>query len=285
VTVIALKVPRWLLVRMPWRPTDPSTKKLRINLVRDGGSLRPTRPSRRWRTWTNAALQSQVDVDSAVREIEACGLVPHQDRPKNWDLFAALGVILDRCRPWSPVLEMGAARYSPLLTWLYQFGFWNIRGIDLIYDEPIRRGPIRLDPMDMTRTTFADHTFAAIASLSVVEHGVDIEAYLAEAARLLRPGGVLFTSTDFWCEPIDSGESQAYGHPIHVNDPADIGRFLEIARSHGLTELRRQELSCADRVVTWDRLGIQYTFLAITLVARPRGIRQQAQAWAHGIVG
>jgi hypothetical protein len=280
-----LKVPRWVLVRLPWRPTEPSTKKLRLNLVRDGGSLDPRRPSVRWRSWTNAALQSEIEVDAAVREVEACGLVPHQDRPKNWDLLTALGVVLDRCRRWSPVLEMGAARYSPLLTWLYQYGFWNIRGIDLIYDGPIERGPIRLERMDLTRTTFADHSFAAIACLSVVEHGVDYDAYLAEAARLLRPGGVLFTSTDFWCEPVDAGVERAYDQPVHINDPADIERFLALAHRHGLTELQPERLACGDRVVTWDRLGIRYTFLSITLVARPHGVRGRAQARFHQIAG
>jgi hypothetical protein len=280
-----LKLPRWLLVRMPWRPTDPSTKKLRLNLVRDGGSLHPSRPSGGWRRWTNTALQSPGDVDVAVEEIRRCGLVAHQDRPKNWDLFVALGLILDRCARWTPVLEMGAARYSPLLTWLYQYGFWNLHGIDLIYDAPIERGPIRLHQMDMTRTSFPDHAFGAIASLSVIEHGVDYEAYLSEAARLLRPGGVLFTSTDFWCEPIDTAQEQAYDQPVRINDPADIGRFLELAEAHGLRELSRQVLLCGEQVVTWDRLGIKYTFLAITLVARPRGVGGRARAWAHGLVG
>jgi SAM-dependent methyltransferase len=271
--------------RLPWRPIEPSTVRLRKKLVADGASLDPARPSTMWRDWVNAPLRSQDEVDEAIAEVERCGLVAHQDRPKNWDLLVALGLILERCTRWSPILEVGAARYSPLLTWLYQYGFWNLRGVDLVYDKPIARGPIRLERMDLTRTTFPDHSFAAIASLSVIEHGVDEDAYLAEAARLLRPGGLLFTSTDYWCEPVDTGGQTAYGQPVDVKVPADIERFLASAATHGLEPIRAQRLDCEDRVVRWDRVGISYTFLDIALVARPHGLGEQARAAFHRIAG
>jgi SAM-dependent methyltransferase len=253
--------------------------------VADGASLTPSRPSGLWRDWVNAPLRSMDEVEQAIAEVERCGLVAHQDRPKNWDLLVALGLILERCARWSPILEVGAARYSPLLTWLYQYGYWNLRGVDLIYDKPIERGPIRLERMDLTRTTFPDHSFAAIASLSVIEHGVDQDAYLAEAARLLRPGGMLFTSTDYWCEPVDAAGQTAYGQPVHVKDPTDIERFLASAATHGLEAVRPQRLDCGQRVVNWDRVGISYTFLSLALVARPRGVRQRVRAALHRVAG
>jgi len=80
--------------------------------------------------------------------------------------------------------------------------------------------------MDLTKTSFPERSFAAIASLSVVEHGVDLDAYLAEAARILRPGGLLFTSTDYWCEPIDTTAQTAYGHEVRIHTPADFCREI-----------------------------------------------------------
>jgi hypothetical protein len=234
-------------------------------LVREGASTPPRRPGARWRDWVNRALQDQAQVGVAVAEVARCGLPPHNDRPKNWDLLVALGTILEHAGPSDPVLEMGAPRYSRLLPWLALYEYRELEGIDLVFDAEVRDGPIRYRPMDLTATTFPDRSFAAIACLSVVEHGVDMERYFAEAARLLRPGGVLVTSTDFWCEPVDVAGLEAYGGPVRIFGPEDIAGWLETAAGHGLHPVRPLELGCAERVVSWERLGLQYTFANVVL--------------------
>jgi len=237
-------------------------------LVRDGAALPPRRPDARWRGWVNRALIDATQVEAAVAEVTRCGLPPHNDRPKNWDLLVALGAILEHTRPADPVLEMGAPRYSRLLPWLALYEYRALDGIDLVFEAEMRDGPIRYRPMDLTATTFPDRSFAAIACLSVVEHGVDMERYLAEAGRLLRPGGVLVTSTDFWCEPVDVAGRDAYGGQVRIFGPDDLAGWLEIAARHGLEPLRPLDLRCGERVVTWERLGLRYTFANVVLRRR-----------------
>ena len=243
-------------------------RAFRRRLAAEGASLRPARPRRVWEAWVNRALGTQAQVAGAVAEITSCGLPPHQDAPKNWDLLVALGLILDRTGPADPILEMGAPAYTRLLPWLALYGYRDLQGIDLVWKAPTRMGPIRFQPMDLTRTTFPDRSFAAIACLSVVEHGVDIGTYLREAARLLRPGGVLVTSTDFWCEPIDTADLSAYGGPVRIFTPADIAGWLLVADSAGLVPVRPLDLACDERVVTWQRLGLRYTFVNVVLERR-----------------
>jgi SAM-dependent methyltransferase len=48
---------------------------------------------------------------------------------------------------------------------------------------------------DGTRLPFRDGSYDLVFSHSVIEHVVSAEAYLAECARVLRPGGVLYLST------------------------------------------------------------------------------------------
>jgi SAM-dependent methyltransferase len=237
-------------------------------LVREGAVLPPRRPDARWRSWVNRALVDATQVEAAIAEVTRCGLPPHNDRPKNWDLLVALGAILEHTSPADPVLEMGAPRYSRLLPWLALYEYRALDGIDLVFEAELQDGPIHYRPMDLTATTFPDRSFAAIACLSVVEHGVDIERYLAEAGRLLRPGGILVTSTDFWCEPVDVAGLEAYGGAVRIFGPEDLAGWVAIADRHGLEPLRPLDLRCGERVVTWERLGLRYTFANVVFRRR-----------------
>lgn len=251
------------------RRPHPSEAALRQDILGSGGSLRPKGPKPVWRAWSNRALRTRAEVELAWNAVRDAGLVPHQDRPKNWDALVALGTILDRVPRRHRVLDMGAAAYAPILRWLYQYGYRSLTGIDLVFAKSTRRGPIRLQPMDLTATTFADASFEAMTCLSVIEHGVDVDAYLAECARLLAPGGVIVTSTDYWPSHIDAAGATAYGHEVHVFDRAEIETFLEAAHRHGLEPVGPVDLDVTDRVVHWDRVGLDYTFLCLVLEKVP----------------
>jgi SAM-dependent methyltransferase len=234
-------------------------------LVAEGATVPPRRPDGRWRAWVNRALIDAGQVEAAATELVRCGLPPHNDRPKNWDLLVALGAILANTRPTDPILEMGAPRYARLLPWLALNEYRNLTGIDLVFDSSITVGPITYAPMDLTSTTFADRSFAAIGCLSVVEHGVDMDLYFREAARLLRPQGILVTSTDFWCTPVEIGSREAYGGPIQIFGPSDLAGWIEMAARHGLVPISRPDFRCGERVVTWGRFDLHYTFANLVL--------------------
>jgi SAM-dependent methyltransferase len=242
-----------------------SDRALRRELRADGARIPPLALRPVWHDWVNRALRRQADVDVAVAEVHRIGLPAHGETTKNWDLLVALGTILDRVPPSGAVLDMGAPLYSRLLPWLFLHGYRRLTGIDLTYTAAVRRGPIRYEPMDLTATSFAAASFDAIACLSVIEHGVDIAAYVAECARLLRPGGVVITSTDFWCSAVDTGGQMAYGVPIRILGAADLERLVALAATHGLRPVRPLDLACEERVVTWRRFDLHYTFAVVVL--------------------
>jgi SAM-dependent methyltransferase len=210
-------------------------------------------------------LRSRADSSLAAATLTEAGLVAHVDAPKNWDALVALGTILDRVPRSERILEMGAPQYSPLLTWLYQYGYRRLVGIDLVYDEPVHRGPIQYLPMDLTATTFADASFAGIACLSVIEHGVDTTKFLDESARLLSVGGVLVVSTDYWPAPIDVGERKAYGHPVRIFDRLSMATLVEDAAVRGLEPIGTIDLATEERAVRWERMDLDYTFAVLVL--------------------
>ena len=264
---------------LPFR-RPPSELAMRERITAAGGSLRPRRPGALPLSWRNTALRTQAVAVSSVAEARRLGLVPHQDQPKNWDLLVAAQAIVERTPRSQAVLEMGAARYSPLLQWLYLWGYRRLRGIDLIYDRLISQGPIRFEGMDLTKTTYADGSFGAIACLSVIEHGVDLDAYLRETRRLLRPGGVLVTSTDYWPEPIDTSGATAYGQPVRIFDRAAMEAFLAAAVKAGYRLTGPANLDADERVVHWERTALDYTFLVFVMEAVPQGGAERVRAGA-----
>jgi SAM-dependent methyltransferase len=217
----------------------------------------------------NAVLQSRAESAAAVREMRRLGLPVHRDRPKNWDTLAALGAILRRMDRSARILDAGSATYSTILPTLWCYGYTRLTGINLEFVKPVRRGPARFLHGDVTATTFDEGAFDAITCLSVIEHGVDLTAFFKEAARLLRPGGILVTSTDFSCEPIDTAGRTAYGVPVQIFIPSEIAAALRTAQSFGLEPTGDLDLSCNERPVNWKRLGrpmgLHYTFVVFTL--------------------
>ena len=211
---------------------------------------------------------------AAITEIEACGLVPHRGRPKNWDFLVALGTILERTNQRAAVLDMGSARYSRVLPSLYAFGYRRLVGIDLVPMELGHPTMVEHLTMDLTATTFADATFDAITCLSVIEHGVSPDGFAREASRLLRQGGVAIVSTDFWCSEVDVAGKSAYGVPVHVLSPPDIAEWIAAAARYGLTLVSTLEMECGDPVVHWRSVDLDFTFLNFVLVKGHR------PAWA-----
>ena len=76
------------------------------------------------------------------------------------------------------------------------------------------------------------------------------------------------TSTDFWCEPVDVAGREAYGGPVRIFGPADLASWVEMAAGHDLEAVRPLDLRCSERVVDWERLGLQYTFANLVLRRR-----------------
>jgi SAM-dependent methyltransferase len=247
---------KWLLATLLWRRVG-----LRVRLRQPPPPPRSAPPE-------NAVLQNRGEWESAVRELRHLGLPLHRDLPKNWDTLAALNAILARADRSASILDAGTALYSTMLPILWRYGYERLTGINLEFRKPVRRGPASFLPGDLTATSFENEAFDVITCLSVIEHGVDLTAYFKEASRLLRPGGILFTSTDFYQEPIDTRGMTAYGTPVHIFTPDEITAALETAAGLGLEPTGALDLRCAEQPVTWKRLGLQYSFVAFTLQKR-----------------
>lgn len=221
--------------------------------------------------WRNAVLKTRRDWEDATAQVKALGLYSHPTPSKNWDSLAALACTLERTNPSARILDAGSDLYSVILPWLFLYGYRNLIGTNLTFDRPVRRGPIRYERGDLTHSRFDAASFDAIVCQSVLEHGVDVAAYIAEMARLLKPGGVLMTSVDYYSEPTETGGVRPYGMDYRVFSQADIVDLLATARGAGLVPCDPIDLSCEERAIRWETYGLEYTFLMLTLEKAPAG--------------
>jgi SAM-dependent methyltransferase len=231
----------------------------------------PAVPSALPKVEPTAVLQDDADWRDAVDEARKRGLPLHRDLPKNWDTVGAASTVLSRVGPKGRVLDAGAARYSTLLIWLYLYGLRDLVGINLEFRRPVHHGHdgcVAFEPGDATATRFEAASFDAVTCLSVIEHGVPIPEFLAEAARLLRPGGVLVVSTDYDAEPPDTTGHTAYGAPVHVFSPTEIEELIKHADEAGFELDGTFSSNHPERPVHWKRVGLDFTFVRITFTRR-----------------
>jgi SAM-dependent methyltransferase len=213
----------------------------------------------------NGVLHSGEEWREATRKATELGLPLHRAEEKNWDHLAAVQAIAARFPRSARILDAGAEFYSNVLPALFVYGFHHLYAMNLSFADPARRGPIRYVPGDITRTGFPDCFFDAITCMSVIEHGVPVAAYLREMHRLLKPGGLLITSTDYYPEPIESRDKFAHGTPIRIFSKEEMESLFAEAKACGFEATGEVELDAKERPIRWELYDLDYTFLIFTL--------------------
>ena len=212
----------------------------------------------------NSVLKTRKETEDSLKKLRKLRLVPHPDRPKNWDAFRALSFILQHGNKNSRVLDVGSADYGVILPWLELYGFNSLYGCDIAFEEDFRRGAIRYSKQDLQNTNFPSGYFDFITSLSVIEHGVNLDSYFKEMGRILKKGGYLLTSTDYWPTKIDTKGLYPYGGKLgemKIFTKNDIKSLIRIAEKFGFKLTRSMDFTYKDRVVNWELVGKRYTFV------------------------
>ncbi len=208
-------------------------------------------------------LKTRSQWQEAVAECRRLRLPLHHDKPKNWDSLGALSTILGSFGPDAAVVDAGAARYSSILPWLRLYGFSKLTGTNLEFGEEKRHGSVAFRYGDITATDFADGELDVVTCMSVIEHGVPVEAFLKESARILRSGGLLIVSTDYDQDPPDTTGKTAYGVPVQIFSPDDIRELVTTADSCGFRLRGELDFVHPERPLHWKRTGLDFTYIRL----------------------
>jgi SAM-dependent methyltransferase len=218
-----------------------------------------------------AVLKTEAQWRAAVDECRRLGLPLHHQREKNWDALGAVGAILSRTDSSAAILDAGSARYSPVLPWFRLYGYSRLTGVNLEFSRETRHGPVVFRRGNITDTDFGDGSLDAVTCMSVVEHGVPIDPFLTEMARVIRPGGLLCVSTDYARNPPPTTGLTAYGQPVKIFGPEGVLLMVETAAGLGLKLVGTLDLDHSELPVYWKRMDLRYTFILLTFERVSRG--------------
>jgi SAM-dependent methyltransferase len=219
-------------------------------------------------------LQDWKEVGTCWLALCRAGLPLHETPQKNWD-HALLRDLLEGVPRTARVLDLGCGG-GFTLGYLHGLGFRDVTGIDLNIEGRLRlktwarrvrgrtwRAPWRVLKRDITQTGLPAASADVAVSVSVIEHGVPRRPFLAEAARVLRPGGLLFVTTDYWESfPANLDRGRAFGFTWDPFDRKTLGDLIAQAAELGLDPVTPGPVpGCGEPTVHW--LNTDYTFAAV----------------------
>lgn len=179
----------------------------------------------------NKILRTRKEVDECTAYLKERGLMSHVFTCKDFD-------IANICKDikHGDTLDMGS-NGSFILPNLVKMGIMGRKcGIDLGKPEYDLTG-IDYVQGDLMVSPYEDNSFDTITCLSVIEHEVDFDKLAKEVARLLRPGGVLYITFDYWDPKVDTTDvgTKLYGLKWTILDRADAERLISCMGANGLT--------------------------------------------------
>lgn len=231
----------------------------------------------------NSVLKTSSQVTEAKKHLKALNLFLHHDQSKSWDTYKMIEIIGKADRN-SFILDVGC-NDSPILPMLKRLGFRNLYGCDLVLKPRYSRifmnaayslykrdykpivemhndKPLNLSIQNLEATNYQNDMFDFVTSLSVIEHGIDVQRYFIEMNRILKKGGFLMTSTDYWPEKIINTKCVlSQGTPDNIFDRNEIEDAITIGEKSGLKLIEPIDYTHVDKVVHWKETGLDYTFI------------------------
>jgi SAM-dependent methyltransferase len=224
-------------------------------------------------------LQDWRELGECIEALQRDKLPLHVTPQKNWDHFILRGA-LEGLDPGAPIADLGCG-HGFTLEFLRRLKFENLLGVDLsiswklrarealtMYREGRFTPPYRILRGSISGSSISAASINLAVSISTIEHGVDIDRFLADAFRILKPGAHLFITTDYWGEKIEVPDSiRAFGMPWRIFDRDQIARLLDSAARIGFEPDGNPIPDCSGAPVVWQ--GLAYTFIALLLRKPP----------------
>jgi SAM-dependent methyltransferase len=220
----------------------------------------------------NSVLKNSLEVSHAMKCLRSLGLFPHHDRVKSWDTLKMIDIIKNADIS-AFILDVGC-NGSPILPLLRRLGFMNLFGCDLLLEEGINTAidlynTFEISNQDLEKTEFQNNTFDFVTSLSVIEHGISIQNYFKEMNRIIKRGGLLLTSTDYWPDKIVNlvnTDVNPKNSPDNIFSRREIEEYvISIAEQNNFLLTEPIDFAYGEKVIHWNDTCLDYTFIFFAL--------------------
>lgn len=214
----------------------------------------------------NEFLKSRSQIESATKWLKENGYTSHPISCKDFELKLIIERISD-----SDLLDMGADGSFVLHNAIIKGIKGRKSGIDLMEVTGDNKAEgVEYFQGDLMATPFEDNYFDTIVSQSVIEHEVDLNKFAKETSRLLRSGGKLIVSFDYWPDHIDTMGVTLYGLKWNILDKGDVLQLIEDCKKNGLELSGEIDWTIGDKVINdtycSPAKGIGYTFSILEFI-------------------
>lgn len=207
----------------------------------------------------NRFLQTRKEVDECTAWLKKRGLISHFFTCKDFDIANICKELKD-----GDLLDMGSSG-SWILHNAIRMGIKGKKcGIDLSDHEAPIDG-VEYTKGDLMATPYANESFDTITCLSVIEHEVDFDKLAKECARLLRKGGSLYISFDYWNPKVNTDDvgTKLYGLKWNILDATDVSKLEVAIGNAGLQMTSNLDWTTKETVINENfcaPYGKRYTF-------------------------
>lgn len=207
----------------------------------------------------NNFLQTREQISEATKYLEDNGLVNSGISAKDWEIFHVIPYMRDG--NW---IDLGSDG-SVVIPNLIKKNIKGIKvGIDLAYKENYSENGADYIKGDLMDVPMPAAFFDYVVSLSVIEHEVDFLKFAKECSRLLKSGGNLFVSFDFWQPKPLYEKRKLYKLDWNILDKQDVLNLVEALKENGVEITGEIDWTLQDAVIN-DKYcspvqGVEYTF-------------------------
>lgn len=249
----------------------------------------------------SSVLKSNEEVLIAQRLLEELGLPIHHDKTKNWDLIKFITAVVGISKPDENFLDAGCGKRAVVANTFSKLGFKNVYACDILpqshfiqrsisrrillkaekllkkwKNNPFNfdnyylskqeniRAPFCYSAQDLAQTSYQDSFFSTVCCLSVIEHLESAKIFIDEMARIIKSGGQLLITTDYWPQKVYTKGIYPYGREqpeMTIFSASEIQNLIKYASSKGFSFNEKIDLSATDRLCSWDRVNKSYTFI------------------------
>jgi 2-polyprenyl-3-methyl-5-hydroxy-6-metoxy-1,4-benzoquinol methylase len=184
---------------------------------------------------------------------------------KSWDYFLTFEFIESNLNFNCKILDVGCFQ-SEILPILKRGGYSNIYGIDI--DTKIKRMPyqsqINYYNENFFENSFPDNFFDCLTCLSVIEHGFNEDLFFSQFSRILKKGGFLILSFDYWENKINTDNIKMFQMNWNIFSKEEVlGILNNVEVKYKLKLVGNPKFKCSNYVI--NCANKDYTFAWLVL--------------------